>query len=71
MIALNMQGVSSVDVDSICNFECMLMQSIEGVCHIKEGQNPATWMLEISTPYAEEKIGKDFADIYTNSDLYK
>jgi hypothetical protein len=47
-----------------------LLQSIDGVCPIKDGQNPATWMLEISTPYAEERIGKDFADIYLNSNLY-
>ncbi|MCO5582935.1 hypothetical protein L7F22_036838 [Adiantum nelumboides] len=46
-------------------------QDIDGVTPIKDGQNPATWMLEISTPFAEEKIGKDLADIYINSNLYR
>ncbi|CAK9229936.1 unnamed protein product [Sphagnum troendelagicum] len=46
-------------------------QAIDGVPRIKEGYNPATWMLEVSTPAAEIRIGKDFADIYRNSDLYQ
>ncbi|KAH7438824.1 hypothetical protein KP509_04G032700 [Ceratopteris richardii] len=46
-------------------------QSIDGVIPIKDGQNPATWMLEISTPYAEANIGKDLADTYLNSNVYK
>ncbi|CAM6086376.1 unnamed protein product [Calypogeia fissa] len=46
-------------------------QSIQGVPHIREGVNPAAWMLEISTPGMEEKLGFDFADLYLNSDVYK
>lgn len=38
---------------------------------IKEGQNPATWMLEISSAAAETQLGVDFADIYANSALYQ
>lgn len=49
----------------------MLVQGIRGVPPISSGYNPATWMLEISTPAAEEKIGKDFATIYTNSDHFR
>jgi len=46
-------------------------QAIDGTPRIKEGYNPATWMLEVSTPAAEIRIGQDFADIYRNSDLYQ
>lgn len=47
------------------------MQSIPGIMPIPNGYNPATWMLEISTPAAEERIGKDFAVIYMNSEQYR
>ncbi|CAI9273163.1 unnamed protein product [Lactuca saligna] len=46
-------------------------ESIPGVNKIKEGQNPATWMLEVSSSTVEAQLGVDFADIYVNSDLYK
>jgi hypothetical protein len=46
-------------------------QAINGVPPIREGYNPATWMLEVTTPAAEIRIGHDFADIYRNSDLYQ
>jgi len=46
-------------------------QAIEGTPPIKEGYNPATWMLEVSTPAAELRIGKDFADIYRDSSLFR
>ncbi|KAF5193110.1 Abc transporter g family member, partial [Thalictrum thalictroides] len=46
-------------------------QRIEGIPHIPAGYNPATWMLEITTPAAEQRIGQDFADIYRNSDQYR
>lgn len=46
-------------------------QSISGVPPIKEGLNPATWMLEISTLTQEERIGVDFAECYSTSELYR
>lgn len=42
-------------------------ESIPGVSKICAGHNPATWMLEISTPTAAEKIGVDFADAFRRS----
>jgi ribosome maturation factor RimP len=44
---------------------------MEGTPPIHEGYNPATWMLEISTPGAELRSGKDFADHYRTSDLFR
>lgn len=35
------------------------------------GYNPATWMLEVTKPAMEENIGKDFANIYRNSEQYR
>ncbi|KAK4492092.1 hypothetical protein RD792_002889 [Penstemon davidsonii] len=46
-------------------------QRINGVSHIPNGYNPATWMLEISTPDVEQRIGEDFAVIYRNSEQYR
>ncbi|KAJ7568866.1 hypothetical protein O6H91_01G050900 [Diphasiastrum complanatum] len=46
-------------------------QAIDGVPKIKEGYNPATWMLDISSEAAESRLGVDFAEIYKTSPLYK
>ncbi|KAK6136023.1 hypothetical protein DH2020_030233 [Rehmannia glutinosa] len=46
-------------------------QSVPGVPEIKEGYNPATWMLDVTTPAIEAQLNVDFAEIYTNSDLYR
>ncbi|KAA8543738.1 hypothetical protein F0562_022085 [Nyssa sinensis] len=46
-------------------------QGINGIPPIPTGYNPATWMLEISTPAAEERIGQNFAEIYNNSEQYR
>ncbi|KAJ9553698.1 hypothetical protein OSB04_017743 [Centaurea solstitialis] len=51
--------------------EKVLFQSFPGVTKIKDGQNPATWMLEVTSSTVEAKLGVDFAEIYANSDLYK
>ncbi|KAG4137149.1 hypothetical protein ERO13_D07G054100v2 [Gossypium hirsutum] len=46
-------------------------EGIQGVSKIKEGYNPATWMLEVTTTAQELALGVDFADIYKNSDLHR
>ena len=43
-------------------------EGIKGVPKLTEGINPATWMLEISTLTAEERIGLDFADAFADSE---
>lgn len=47
------------------------MQGIEGVKKIKDGYNPATWMLEVTTLAQEDILGINFAEVYRNSDLYR
>ncbi|KAK8551179.1 hypothetical protein V6N12_039836 [Hibiscus sabdariffa] len=46
-------------------------QAIQGVSNIRDGYNPATWMLEVTTSAQELALGVDFAEIYKNSDLYR
>ncbi|XP_012444742.1 pleiotropic drug resistance protein 1 [Gossypium raimondii] len=46
-------------------------EGIQGVSKIKDGYNPATWMLEVTASAQELSLGVDFADIYKNSDLYR
>ncbi|XP_019100820.1 PREDICTED: ABC transporter G family member 31-like [Camelina sativa] len=46
-------------------------QGINGVPAISSGYNPATWMLEVTTPALEEKYNMDFADLYKNSDQFR
>ncbi|XP_058751871.1 pleiotropic drug resistance protein 1-like [Vicia villosa] len=46
-------------------------ESINGVSKIKDGYNPATWMLEVTSTAQEYNLGVDFTDLYKNSDLYR
>ncbi|KAJ8442352.1 hypothetical protein Cgig2_018608 [Carnegiea gigantea] len=50
-------------------FTCV--KQINGVPKIRDGYNPATWVLEVTTRAQEELLRVDFADIYLNSDLYR
>ncbi|KAG0503184.1 hypothetical protein HPP92_003256 [Vanilla planifolia] len=46
-------------------------EAINGVSKIKDGYNPATWMLEVTNLAQEEILGLNFAEIYKNSDLFR
>ncbi|KAL6900988.1 hypothetical protein ACP4OV_005664 [Aristida adscensionis] len=46
-------------------------EAIPGVPRINKGQNPAAWMLDISSHTTEYEIGVDYAEIYRNSSLYR
>ncbi|CAL0305014.1 unnamed protein product [Lupinus luteus] len=46
-------------------------QRISQVGRIRDGHNPATWALEVTTRAQEDLFGVKFADIYKNSDLYR
>jgi hypothetical protein len=45
------------------------LQGVPGVPKIKENYNPATWMLEVTSAFAEAKLGLDFANLYKESSL--
>ncbi|XP_010658730.1 pleiotropic drug resistance protein 2 [Vitis vinifera] len=46
-------------------------EAVPGVPKVRDGQNPATWMLEISSAAVEAQLGVDFAEIYAKSELYQ
>ncbi|GAB2284885.1 transcription factor [Dionaea muscipula] len=46
-------------------------EGIHGVSKIKDGYNPATWMLEVTSMAQEAALGVDFAEIYRNSELHR
>ncbi|KAL8521837.1 hypothetical protein ACS0TY_012121 [Phlomoides rotata] len=45
-------------------------EAVEGVHKIKDGYNPATWMLEVTTSAQELLLGINFVEQYKKSDLY-
>ncbi|CAL9134814.1 unnamed protein product [Musa textilis] len=46
-------------------------EGINGISKIKDGYNPATWMLEVTTQAQENILGVDFSEMYKNSELYQ
>ncbi|KAM0000591.1 putative ABC-type sulfate transporter [Helianthus debilis subsp. tardiflorus] len=46
-------------------------EAISGVPKIKNGYNPATWVLEVTSSSAEIQLNVDYAQIYANSTLYR
>ncbi|KAJ0085341.1 hypothetical protein Patl1_07685 [Pistacia atlantica] len=53
---------------------CRVIQYFEGVFgvpKITKNYNPATWMLEVTSPSTEAELGIDFAQIYKDSTLYE
>ncbi|CAI9270844.1 unnamed protein product [Lactuca saligna] len=46
-------------------------ESISGVPKIKDGYNPATWVLEVTSLGIESQLDVDYADIYFSSSLYQ
>ncbi|KAG1360648.1 putative ABC transporter G family member 42 [Cocos nucifera] len=45
-------------------------EAIPGVPKIRDGQNPAAWMLDATSPAMESKLGIDFGTIFRNSSSY-
>ncbi|KAI3512641.1 hypothetical protein L1887_19959 [Cichorium endivia] len=68
------RGGQELYVGAVGRNSCELIkyfEDIDGISKIKDGYNPATWMLEVSTSAQETALGVDFTQIYKNSDLYK
>ncbi|KAL6271321.1 hypothetical protein ACE6H2_028232 [Prunus campanulata] len=68
------QGGQEIYVGPLGRHSCHLIkyfEGIEGVSKIKDGYNPATWMLEVTTSAKETALGIDFADVYRSSEIYR
>ncbi|KAL5975200.1 hypothetical protein ACLOJK_031879 [Asimina triloba] len=46
-------------------------EAIEGVPQIRPGQNPAAWMLEVTSLAQESRLHVDFAEVYLRSSLFQ
>lgn len=49
----------------------IIMQAVRGVEPITDGYNPATWMLDVTTPARENALNLDFAEVFRNSDMFR
>ncbi|KAF3325297.1 pleiotropic drug resistance protein 3-like protein [Carex littledalei] len=47
------------------------LEAIRGIKKIRDGYNPATWMMEVTSKSQEELLHLDFNDIYKKSELYQ
>ncbi|KAL0354743.1 UNVERIFIED_CONTAM: Pleiotropic drug resistance protein 1 [Sesamum radiatum] len=68
------RGGQEIYVGPLGRQSCNLIQyfeGIQGVPKIRDGYNPATWMLEVTSSAQEMMLGVDFAEIYRNSELYR
>ncbi|OQU83826.1 hypothetical protein SORBI_3005G183900 [Sorghum bicolor] len=67
-------GGEEIYVGPLGDKSCHLIkyfEGVRGVKKIKDGYNPATWMLEVTTLAQEDVLGCNFAEVYRNSDLYR
>lgn len=68
------RGGEEIYVGPLGRHSCHLIkyfEGIDGVNKIKDGYNPATWMLEVTSPAQEAALEVNFTEIYKNSELYR
>uniref|UniRef100_A0A162A6A1 ABC transporter domain-containing protein n=1 Tax=Daucus carota subsp. sativus TaxID=79200 RepID=A0A162A6A1_DAUCS len=73
-LLLMKQGGLELYVGPVGRHSCELIkyfEEIEGINKIREGYNPATWALEVTSSNQELILGVDFTEVYRNSDLYR
>lgn len=72
-LLLMKQGGEEIYVGPLGDHSSQLInyfEEIEGVNKIKDGYNPATWMLEVTSTVQEQMLGIDLSGIYRHSELY-
>lgn len=52
-------------------FFSVALKEIHGVDSIRDGYNPAAWVLDMTTRTQEDILGIKFAQIYKKSDLFR
>ncbi|XP_074574926.1 ABC transporter G family member 36-like isoform X2 [Curcuma longa] len=68
------RGGEEIYVGALGRHSCHLIsyfEGINGVTKIKDGYNPATWMLEVTTEMQENALGVNFSEVYKSSELYQ
>ncbi|CAA6670844.1 unnamed protein product [Spirodela intermedia] len=68
------RGGEEIYVGPLGRQSCELIkyfEGIRGVSKIKDGYNPATWMLEVTTLGQEDALGVSFSELYKSSELYQ
>ncbi|KAL3631834.1 transcription factor [Castilleja foliolosa] len=68
------RGGQEIYVGPVGRHSCNLIQyfeGIQGVKKIRDGYNPATWMLEVTSSAQEMILGVDFAELYMHSELFQ
>ncbi|XP_073153582.1 pleiotropic drug resistance protein 1-like [Henckelia pumila] len=68
------RGGQEIYVGPLGRHSCHLIkyfEGIPGVKKIRDGTNPATWMLEVTSSSQEMILGVDFTDPYKNSERYR
>ncbi|KAI5669436.1 hypothetical protein M9H77_19289 [Catharanthus roseus] len=73
-LLLMKRGGKLIYAGPLGNKSCKLIEyfeAIEGVPKIRHGYNPAAWILEVTSPAEEIRLGVDFAEIYHRSNLFQ
>ncbi|KAM3256973.1 hypothetical protein ACQJBY_049391 [Aegilops geniculata] len=68
------RGGEEIYVGPLGRRSCELIryfEAIEDVRKIKDGYNPSTWMLEVTSATQEQMTGINFSQVYKNSELYR
>ncbi|EMS60397.1 Pleiotropic drug resistance protein 4 [Triticum urartu] len=68
------RGGEEIYVGPLGRHSCELIryfEAVEDVRKIKDGYNPSTWMLEVTSATQEQMTGINFSQVYKNSDLYR
>ncbi|KAK3033865.1 hypothetical protein RJ639_032770 [Escallonia herrerae] len=68
------RGGEEIYVGPLGRHCCNLIEYFEGIDEvpkIKDGYNPATWMLDVTSASQEAALGVNFTEVYKNSELYR
>ncbi|CAN6583610.1 unnamed protein product [Malus baccata var. baccata] len=70
LLKLGGEQIYAGPLGSHCSILINYFEGINGVPKIKDGYNPATWMLEVTSAAQEAALGVNFTDAYNNSEIY-
>ncbi|KAG2390034.1 ABC transporter G family member 36 [Vigna angularis] len=71
LLKLGGEQIYSGPIGSNSSHLIQYFEAVQGVPKIKDGYNPATWMLEVTSAAKEASLKIDFTDVYKNSELHR